>query len=228
MIVRNEADIIAKTLERLLPQVEAVFLCDNGSTDETRNIAKGYDKVRVYSLKGPYDHVRGQKMMIWLARHYDWVVPVDGDELWSGIRSVRRFGKYDTVKITKINNFMMVRSEDKFDFRNFPYYRTMNIKKNPRLIFRPVVGGRMRYVGEGSHDNRSRNFCLTDEFRIDHYPMRSSSQYMKKITAGYGSILKRGVKNIAHHWARWHETMEKGRFEATMDSLVRGYQQRLL
>lgn len=228
MIVKNESDIIGHTLRLLLAQVDMVFMCDNGSTDDTVGIAKSLKRVRVYSMPGPYDHVEGHRRMIWLARHFDWVVPVDGDELWSNIGFVKKINSHDTVKVSKINNFMMTRGDRIFDFGNFPYYKTVSIKNYPRLIFRPMVDGKVRYVNEGSHDNGSKNFCLTEKIRIDHYPMRSKEQYLGKIKSGYGGILERKVCHAAHHWRAWHKIIESGNFDTRMNRMERSMQHRMI
>lgn len=228
MIVKDESDIIEHTLRRLLGQVDMVFMCDNGSTDRTREIAKSLERVMVYSMPGPYDHVEGQKRMIWLARHFDWVVPVDGDELWGNIEFVKKIRSHDTVKVSQINNFMMARSDKIFDFGNFPYYKTANIRRHPRLVFRPMVGGKLMFVDEGSHDNGSKNFCFTDKIRIDHYPMRSEEQYLRKINSGYGGLLKRKVSMVADHWRAWNKVIQNGRFEIAINRITKSAQHRMI
>lgn len=41
MIVKNEAPVIARCLNSVLDQIDAFFICDTGSTDKTREIARG-------------------------------------------------------------------------------------------------------------------------------------------------------------------------------------------
>lgn len=83
-MVRNEADIIGRTLHQLLPQVDRIVVLDNGSTDGTTDLLHDLGVEVIYDPDAVFLH--GQRMTA-LADTYakpdEWVVPFDGDELWN-------------------------------------------------------------------------------------------------------------------------------------------------
>ena len=228
MVVKNEGDIIGATLDALSTQVDKIFIVDNESTDNTVEIASRYKNTVIHSMPGAYNHPLAHKQMIKMAQSYDWVVCVDGDEIWSNIKAVEKYRMYDTVKVTSINNFMLLTDSPTFDVKNFAYYKTSDITRHPRIIFKPVVGGQLRTVGEGSHDNGSKNWAETKKIRVDHYPMRSVEQYKKKITNGCNSLLQRKTSKVATHWFRWYNLLEQGIFHQEMESKINMWRQRML
>lgn len=87
MLVKDEDDILAYTLEHLLGEVDHVFVSDNGSTDGTREILAGYptDNVTVTFDADPayYQAEKTSELArIALERGFQWVVPCDADEFW--------------------------------------------------------------------------------------------------------------------------------------------------
>lgn len=89
-MVRNEEDIISRTVTHLLAQgIDHVLVADNLSTDRTRQVLDdlGDERVHVATDEEPA-YFQGEKMSK-LARAAwrsgaDWVVPFDADELWFG------------------------------------------------------------------------------------------------------------------------------------------------
>ena len=93
MLVRDEEDVIAGTLDHLLRQgVAGVIVADHGSTDGTwrllQDAARRSSKVHVLRDSEP-GFYQGAKTS-YLARQAwragaDWVVPVDADEHWFAV-----------------------------------------------------------------------------------------------------------------------------------------------
>lgn len=77
IICRNEAAIIAATLANLQGITDDIILYDNGSTDGTQEIARGFN-VRVH--EGPWDGFGNTKNAANNLARYDWILSLDADE----------------------------------------------------------------------------------------------------------------------------------------------------
>jgi hypothetical protein len=83
-MVRDEADIVERTVEHMLTQVDHVLIADNGSTDGTRDILGG---LPVIVRDDPETAYYQSRKMSALAREAmengaEWIVPFDADEVW--------------------------------------------------------------------------------------------------------------------------------------------------
>lgn len=83
-VVRDEADIIARTVTQMAEQVDHVVVADNGSTDGTRDILNDLGiEVRGDRVRGFYQAHKITRLALEASeRGADWVVPFDGDEMW--------------------------------------------------------------------------------------------------------------------------------------------------
>ncbi len=89
MIVRNEADILAQTIESLLKHgdFKTLFIFDNDSTDGTLNVARKFkgDRVSVESLKDTFsDNLKFENVYrhTHLMEKGDWFAILDADEIY--------------------------------------------------------------------------------------------------------------------------------------------------
>jgi glycosyltransferase involved in cell wall biosynthesis len=84
MLVKDEADVIEPVVRHTLGQVDFAIVADNGSTDGTREILEGFDVTIVDDPEIAYQQSRKMSALAEKARAAgaEWVVPVDGDELW--------------------------------------------------------------------------------------------------------------------------------------------------
>lgn len=85
-MVRDEADIIERTIRHMTRHVDHVLVADNGSTDGTRELLDRLDGVSVIDDPDPA-YYQSQKMSTLadrarLEHDADWVVPFDADEIW--------------------------------------------------------------------------------------------------------------------------------------------------
>lgn len=84
--VKNEAEIIAKTISHLRGEgVDDVYVSVGASTDTT------YDEVwsqtdMVFDQEGPFDQSAEMTRLAHMAAadHADWIIPFDADEFWIG------------------------------------------------------------------------------------------------------------------------------------------------
>ena len=90
MVVRDEADVLAQTLDDLLRWIDGVYILDTGSTDGTWNIVQDYARRdrRVKPLYSrPLVFKEGLRARVFDAVREqidpgDWVLRVDGDEFY--------------------------------------------------------------------------------------------------------------------------------------------------
>lgn len=223
MIVKNEEDIIGYTIENLLQQVDKIYLADNGSDDNTLNIASKYKEVEISVADGEYEHAKIINGLIQKCSEFDWVVPVDGDEIWQNIKAVENFKNAHTLKIRFLSHFFPGKPESFiFDPRDFPFYEVRNIFDHPRVVFRPKYQGAYTIVDDGCHHTSCKRPIICDEIKMLHYPIRSMSRYKTKIVKGYESIIARGLDGkIGHHWKRWYEIVKHGYFEKEFMAMVK-------
>lgn len=83
-LIKDEADIIERTISHMLGQVDRVIVADNRSTDGTRQIL---DRMDVEVVDDPVlGHWQSRKITTLAERARaegaTWVVPFDADELW--------------------------------------------------------------------------------------------------------------------------------------------------
>ncbi len=80
-IVKNEADVLQKSLESIRGQVDDILIVDTGSTDGTQEIAKNAGAhVITYAWKNHFAEARNYALSQLEA---DWVVFLDADEFFS-------------------------------------------------------------------------------------------------------------------------------------------------
>ena len=221
MIVRNEADIIEQNIQNTLSQCDRILIADNGSTDDTVKIASSFKEVNVYDFKGLYRHAEAHNFMIRKCGNFDWVVPIDADEFWTGIRSCLKCKNANAVKVLRIHHHMIVGEEAEFERRQMSFFRTEEISEFPRIMFRPVVQGRSVTVDDGCHNCDATPAEVSGEIEIHHYPIRSRKQYLNKIMHGYGSFIERKLeKTVGRHWLLWYEAIKWKRFDSKFSELV--------
>lgn len=90
-MIRDEADIIERTLRHLLNQgVDRIVVADNLSADGSGDIARSLERVTVVVDNEPA-YYQAEKMTALIAAHAregEWVIPFDADEYWSGLHNL--------------------------------------------------------------------------------------------------------------------------------------------
>lgn len=91
--VRNEADIIAKTItHHLAVGANWVIVSDGRSTDGTADIIDQLDQVTLVDQDGPFDQSVEMMRLAGFAKEMDadWVVPFDADEFWCDVAPLQQ------------------------------------------------------------------------------------------------------------------------------------------
>ena len=86
-IVKNEENVIQRSIDSLMDAVDEIILVDTGSTDQTIEVAKKYPKVNTYSYTWKNDFAAARNVAIEKASG-DWIVFLDADELFAFEKTV--------------------------------------------------------------------------------------------------------------------------------------------
>jgi glycosyltransferase involved in cell wall biosynthesis len=108
MIVQDEEECLARALDSIEPYVDEIVVVDGGSVDTTKEIAKGYAKVRLYDIPFPDNYGLQRSRAIELA-HGTWIFILDADEeiesttgeIFNTLMSHQAFKDYDAYQFTR-------------------------------------------------------------------------------------------------------------------------------
>lgn len=210
MLVKDEADIIRYTIDRLLTQVDGIIVADNGSTDGTYEILMETDGITV---------VRDDEVGYWQDRKttalayaayaagHEWVLPCDADEWWYAEdgRTIRDYLAGITPEVRVLNARL---------FNHFPTAADDESALNPfyRIGWRQIAHGTLPKVccrtgrdlriGMGNHgadfDGRG---LRVNGLALRHFSWRTAEQYVRKIRNGEAAYAATDMPDsIGGHW----------------------------
>ena len=201
MPVYNEEDIIKETIEHTLAQGISLVVLDNGSTDNTFEICKKFEKKGLIKLDRfltknfdrNFSSVLRALYDLVLFERPDWIVKIDADEfLESGIKGMTlkdRIIQADTegYNLIQFDFFSFITSDKDNEEANsikekLCYYTwEMDFKYSAWKYFPginveftphyPVFPEEIRYK------------IYPKKFAIRHYPFRNKEQFIKKVNA---------------------------------------------
>jgi hypothetical protein len=200
-MVRNERDVIARTVTHLLEEeVAQVLVVDNGSTDDTLDVLRGLDAARLAighdREPGYYQGAKMTELAHWAASHgAEWVVPFDADELWSA--PGQTLGAHlascpAMVARADIHNAFPAREPGEW-----------RVEQQPDLLrkvaFRPH---RLAILDTGNHwVSRPGDLCTS--LGLLHLPWRSQEQLVSKLRQGAAAIAAMDTDvDWGGHWTR--------------------------
>lgn len=79
MIVKDEAEQIERCLKSIHDQVDEIIVVDTGSQDNTRALAQGFEKVKLYDFEWSHDFAAARNEALSHATQ-DWILSLDADE----------------------------------------------------------------------------------------------------------------------------------------------------
>lgn len=242
MLVKDEADVIGYTLDHLATQVDAIFVLDNLSTDATPEILASFTGADLWWSTDDDPGYRQAEKTTSLARlayekGFDWIVPVDADELWRCPDPAIRLGDaLDELPpfVVFAKAFLFdhkVTSQDPVDEPN-PFrrigWRFREPGKLPKVAVRasPEVA-----IGMGNHDaetfrgggvvsSTGRALLVDDRAVVEHYTWRSEEQFVRKIRNGYRAYAAAPELDpgFGAHWRAFGDPDEEG-----FEDRVRGW-----
>lgn len=193
MIVKDEADILAQTLDSLITfgSFKKIYVFDNGSSDNTLQIAQQYasDRVEVGLLEEPFsDNLKFENVYRYMhfLKNGDWFAILDADEVYQE-------SLLTIVQVAELENSNYIES------RSAQFYFTeleLNYEFDPSV---PAIKQRPYYLlnyGEPRIFRYSDNSRLTSELvkkrdsmlikcsrqlLIHHFQFRSAKQTQRRL-----------------------------------------------
>jgi len=210
-VVRDEADVIAYTVEHLLAEgVDRLVVADNGSTDETPGILRKLAvdlpvTVLDDALQAHHQGVKMTRLARYAARAgAAWVVPFDADELWyslDGRPLAETLRAADcAIAVASMWNHLPDFDQDDAAEPN-PYLRMHRRTADPlgfaKVAFRAHPWARLVH---GNHNVR-RQGARERLLGIRQVPYRTVEQIERKYRQGAAALEATGIgAEMGTHW----------------------------
>lgn len=244
LLCRNEEDIIAENiLFHLAHGIDHLVITDNGSEDATvERIAAFLDTGRITLLhEDRYDHDQAtwvSRMAEIAVKHYhaDWLIHADADEFWMPVKH-----SYHDI-FNSVQSGVSTLSVKRYNYlppdieqENTPFYETQQIREvsscnNLGQPLPPKICHRSAdsiWVDDGNHavylegEVTPARDCR--DIEILHFPVRSLSQYTRKIRHGAEALARnsRISHGVGGTWrAHYEALLQKGSLEHEYRSMV--------
>lgn len=229
-MVRDEDDIVARTVAHMLNQVDAVLVADNMSRDDTRvkldGLAAAFPDrlVVIDDLEPGYRQSEKMTALALRARlqlHADWIVPFDADEWWYSTF----YGRISDALLDIPERFDIVPAE-LFDHVVTSQDEPTEADPISRIGWRrkaavplPKVAVRWRpnlVIEQGNHKAHYEGdvwkHWYGTAFVIRHFPYRSHEQFVRKVRNGSEAYRAAGdavPAGYGLHWRQWGDLLEQ-------------------
>ncbi|MDA4827509.1 glycosyltransferase family 2 protein [Kocuria rhizophila] len=200
-VVHNEMDVLPLVLDHLERQgVTGLVVCDNASTDGTRQFLEEYhgDLELVLAADELPHRLQEHKLDVLVRqaveRGAQWIVPFDADEFWYGLGGtlaevLQRAAPDRPVQSAHVHN--AVRTPEGFLVGTGP-------DPLPKVAFRPH---RWAHLAHGNHSVH-RPGLIGQDLRVLHFPYRSQEHFLAKIRHGSRALgQNREGAPVGHSWS---------------------------
>lgn len=221
-MVRDEADIIESTIARMLWQVDAILVADNGSTDGTREILERLDVTLVHDPQVGYYQSTKMTNLALKARDLgaEWVVPFDADEVWLGERGsvtdwLNRLPPEAMCSEAMLYQHMATaKDEPGADPIASMVYRQASPAVLRKVACRPRDGFG---IDQGNHwvnyggPRVMYPLSITRGLEVRHYPYRSAEQFIRKARNGAEAYAATDLpEHVGAHWRGYGRILDEG------------------
>lgn len=144
---KNESDFIGGCIERLEPFVDEIIVVDNGSSDNTKEIASRYEKVKLYDFPETNDMSAVRNFSLSKATG-DWIIQVDPDEWYpaSEMQKVRDFIENPGEAISARVHYKNLAWRSGYAQNDFGHYPDRLYRRDVIDAYRGVLPIDMTYV----------------------------------------------------------------------------------
>ncbi|EYR64784.1 LigA [Actinotalea ferrariae CF5-4] len=241
LLVRDEADVVAATVEHHLDQgAELVVVTDNGSVDGTTEVLEAYARRGVVDLLHEPDHTYRQAQWVTRMAHRaavehraDWVLHLDADEFWVPVDRSRTVHAVLSDVPAQFGS-VTARREDLVGRRGArgPWpsrlrwrdLETLSERGTPlaaKVVHRAAAD---IVVEQGNHAVQGLTLSPWPETPLDiyHVPLRSWEQFRRKIDNG-GSAYAANTEldeSIGWHWRADYERLQQGTLHAAYQDRI--------
>lgn len=219
-MVKDEADVVERTVRHMLGQVDLVIVADNGSTDGTYELLQGIRHRNLIVLRddevGYYQSQKMTALAVEAAELYAaWVVPFDADEVWYSPHG--RIGTIldalpASVATAPARLFDHVPTAN--DPGGHPFDAIGWRRPDPAPL--PKVAARTRLPVTIEQGNHAATFATEtadpDLLVVRHYPYRSAEQMVRKACNGAAAYAATDLpEHEGQHWRDYGRIVaEKG------------------
>lgn len=216
MLVKDEADIIERSLDHAASQVDWLLVADNLSTDGTAEIVSSHPGVDLALTDAERGHYQSKKMTgfarIARDKGFKWVVPMDADELWSpaeGIGTVAGYLKRQAPNVSIVSAALYDYLPPTGGIDGLHPFDALTWRKEAPGVF-PKVAARTHsslVIAEGNHSATYRTgapVLMVPGLMIRHFTWRTPEQFVRKIRNGLAAYAATDLDPMyGAHWRMW-------------------------
>lgn len=219
-MVKDEADVVERSVRHMLGEVDHVLVADNGSTDGTREILEQLDcEVLDDPEPGYYQSLKMSRLAAEMgARGAEWIVPFDADEIWRG-----RNGRMAEL-LSGLPDWLLIAEAALYDHVATGEDDVGDPNPITRLRWRraqcgalPKVACRFRpglVIHQGNHGATYEDEPLPPIIKhllsVRHFPYRSIEQFVSKARNGAAAYAATKLPEAeGGHWRGYGRILEE-------------------
>ncbi|MGA7158729.1 MAG: glycosyltransferase family 2 protein [Acidobacteriaceae bacterium] len=231
ILVRDEVDIIEQNINfHIRYGIEQFVVTDNGSIDGTRDILADFERrlgksFVVINDPEPAHHqsVRVNRMIQIAKQRFkpSWIISSDADEFWYPVS-----GRLDT-EMDGRKNILRCYWHNFLPRANVPWQEFTDIGEMPgyhdRMYKVFCLARGLAGMYDGNHGSRSvpRIAARSENIRVYHYPVRSYSQFERKVIQGHRASVKASLEETKNwHWREYYQAWENGDLQTIYEELA--------
>lgn len=225
---KDEADVIAGTVQHIADEVDFVLVQDNNSGDGTREILAELEESLPLKVLDDSEvgYFQSRKMTELADTAFGmgatWIVPFDADELWMAPQRIRDVLADYPPKIRLATARVYDHRASAVDPEGVDPFRTM-VWRTPDPLPLPKVAVRWTpgtVIHQGNHgaDIPDPHRAAESVLEVRHFPYRSAEQFVKKARNGAAAYAATDLpEHVGAHWRSYGTLLTRYGPEALED-----------